>query len=224
MNPQNLHPFHLGKHEQQRYDAHVYLLGPVTRRYRRFCRPEEFDELVQAARLALVRACQIASEKPITTFPAFSHHLMIQGCRNFIFGRSHPAAIRHAHFHEVSLADELGVGEEGSYTRQDAVENSIGQRELQSNVAHDNLQSRLHDIRAAIAELSTLTTFERHVLRLRFLDGFYREAIAQRCHCSVAHVRRTVHSAVLKLRENFPGALPPDAPLPRDGNPAGCPR
>jgi hypothetical protein len=118
-----------------------------------------------------VRGVSVHGSRHGASFPPFAHHLIKNSCRAFLWGRHHPAAIRHAVVREKSMSEELRAGEDGPYTRENWVEDRAGKRELQSDVAHDKFLTRLFELREALQLLTTLTAFEKRVLRLRFVNG-----------------------------------------------------
>lgn len=224
MNPQNQKPLSLTPSQRNLFDKHAYLIPWVTRRLRHHWHPNDHDELLQAARCGLVKACQVAAKKSITDFPPFAFHVMKCAClnrknRNHDRGNGHVSQ-QNAKFKERSLSDVLNVGEDGAYTRLNAVEDERGRREYQSSHGAERLGARLFEVREALQNLDTLTSFERRVLKLRFVDGLTRPDIARRLDASVIAIGRAIHSAVIKMRVHFHGwgALPAEAPLPASGS------
>lgn len=230
MNPQNQRSLKLDKRQQKLFDAHAYLIPWVARSRRHQWHPNDFDELLQAARLGLVKACQKANKEQLANFPAFAHHVMKHDCLNRK-NRNHGIPLKgsgnngyvsqqNARLKERSLSDVLNPGEDGPYTRANQVEGARGRSEIQASPGEDHRAARIYEIRQALESLGTLTQFEKKVLKLRFIDGLTRPEVAKRLDCSVPTVRWAIHGAVVKLRVHFHGwgALPVDAPLPASGS------
>ncbi len=182
-----------------------------------------FEEIEQNALIGLWRAASLFDSGDFAHFALqrINWHL-----KQAFFGRfAGNSAVVNARRYEVSASEVVRAEADAEYTRLDKAEARMAGDELNSNPGDDRLHSRLYDIRAAIAKAPGLDSRERRVLRLKYLLGLDHEAVATRIGYSTPVVKRTVHSAILKLRAFFAsqGALPLDAPIPNAGNPNGCP-
>lgn len=224
MNPQNRKSLNLNRWQQKLFDDHLKLAHIAAGRYRRFCPPTLFDELLQDALIGLAHTAKHYDPNDPGEFGALAWTRIRSRCISFLFSRQRfrSAALKNAEKHERSADDPLGVNEDGEkITRGTVALNKHGRKEVQSDIAADNLASRLFDIKAAVQSLKTLTVQERRVLSLRYQDGLGLDRIAARLKFSQVKAKRLCRSAIGKLRNHFAdlGALAPSAPLPKDNVP-----
>jgi RNA polymerase sigma factor (sigma-70 family) len=181
-----------------------------------------FEETEQAALIGLWRA---ASRFDSTgDFTPFALQRVNWYLKQAFFDRfAGNSAVVNARRYE--LQGSQPVAEDSDLTLMDRADALAADEELSSAPGLYRLAARLYDIRTAIAKAPGLDARERRVLRLKYLLGLDHEAVAARIGYSTVVVKRTIHSAILKLRAHFAseGALPVDAPIPNTGNPNGCP-
>jgi RNA polymerase sigma factor (sigma-70 family) len=211
----------LTSRQQKLFDDHHVLVKHVVARYRRaypdVC--QDRDELLQMARLGLVRAAQRWDETRGVPFQPYARKIIAWKVAAFLFGDMEGSVSRRAsRRHEVSWSEPIGE----EFTRGDLAEQRLAIEEENLSVPEDRNALLYFEIRQAVKNLETLTSFERRVLKLRFFDGFENKFIAKKLRVSGMNIKRTLRSAIQKLRVHFPGALPPEAPLPQRGNDKGC--
>jgi RNA polymerase sigma factor (sigma-70 family) len=184
-----------------------------------------FEEIEQNALIGLWRA---ASRFDSTgDFGPFALQRVNWYLKQAFFDRfAGNSAVVNARRFEVPASEIVRAADDAEYTRADEAEARMAGDELSSLPGEYRLAARLYDIRTAIAKAPGLDSRERRVLRLKYLLGLDHEAVAARIGYSTVVVKRTLRSAILKLRAYFAaqGALPLDAPIPNAGNPNGCPR
>lgn len=218
----------LNNRQQKLFDENIRLARLVAARFIRAYpdRASQRDELFQAARVGLAWAAKRFDPSRGVPFPPYARKLITWQCSQLLFGRREgSAAERAARRHERSTDEVLRVTDDGNYTRGDLIADLRARQELQSDFSADNLAATLADVRSALT-LATLTPDERRFLRFRYVMGIPMKTLARRMGRSVPWVTRVHRTAVAKLREHFAarGAVAPHAPLPPDGNEAGCPR
>jgi len=213
--------------QRKLYDGHLRLAKFAASRLKKRHPWADMDELLQEARIGL---CVAANrwEPGKAPFAPYSRKLIAWHLSHHLFGKKKGNAALHlARRHELPADDPAKAADDGGpRTKGDVALDKFARREIQSGRAGENLLARLHDLRAAVRGLPALTGFERKVLTLRFIKGLDRKDLPEKLGCSLPHIRRTIFSAVQKLREHFVslGSLPLDSPLPPDGNRKGNPR
>jgi RNA polymerase sigma factor (sigma-70 family) len=208
----------LTKRQQVYFDAHLHLASGVAKRFCYKYPGVKMEEVLQAARLGLCVAVKrhLTSGKDLP-FPPYAVQQMKWSCAGILFGRAAGnAAAKHARIHEVS-ADEKTCTKDGEQiTRGERAENKLAKRELSATVADLNLQARRFEMRELISTLETLTSVERKILTLRYVQGVERDVVARKLKMSIPDLKRKLRNAVGKLRVHLAdqGALAPGAPLP----------
>jgi RNA polymerase sigma factor (sigma-70 family) len=184
---------------------------------RRYPGVADIDEAYSAALSALWTAARRFDPSLGVPFPPFAVPIINWAIRARIFHPSAPA--RDAKLYEI--CGERSAGEDGERVHVlDLADERAARLEGAAAPPLDRQDALLAQIRAAVADLPPR---ERKIIHLRFFDGLERHEVAQRLRISLPSVRRFQFRAVQRLRERFPGALPPDAPIPPDGNRNGCP-
>jgi RNA polymerase sigma factor (sigma-70 family) len=219
----------LDPRQQASFDQHLHLVRVCVARYRKFVPPSYIDDLRQSLLVTLAKAALNADQnyhdpktgKPLP-FGPFAWRAILNCARNFCFGKNHRFenhALRNAERFERS-ADEPAFTPTGEpTTKGELAEGDLAISETQSFVASDHLASRRSEVREVIAQLKTLSAFERRVLKLRFIEGLSVTEIVVKTRWSKQSVGRALVHAIRKLREYYASkgleTLPLDAPIPR---------
>ena len=181
-------------------------------------------EVEQASLTGLWQSCFYwKPELAKFTFGAYATIGCRRGITAYYFGHvglaPSSAASRNAAKHNFSGSEPSPSPGQPEYTVMDCAVDRVADRELSASPGEDRLASRLFELREAIR---TLTPRERRVLRLRYVEGLEREAIAAKIGLSRAVIHRTISSGVKKLRTYFAAkglkTLPLAAPVPYFGN------
>ena len=154
-------------------------------------------------------------------FGAYVWPKLCSAARDFLFGRRrfNSAALKNAERHERAADETISRTNEGEQvTRGERAQQNLAKREVNRNVSDDRHNALLHDLRQALQKLDTLTSRERKVLQLRYLDGLGLDRIAPKMKLSPVSIKRICRSAIGKLRAHFThlGSLSPEAPLPHE--------
>jgi RNA polymerase sigma factor (sigma-70 family) len=220
--PRISNPLDLDEREQKLFDEHLRIVRIAVGRYGRFISTSWRDDLRQYALVALVKAAKAADPNHPLPFVCYAWDAVRNAARNFVFSPGHRFgnhALRNAARFERSADEVIGSHEGTEFTRGETADNANGVAEEQANYASDHLAARRCEIRGVIQSLDELTSFERHVLKLRFIEGLSVEEVVRKTERSKPMVGRAIKSGVRKLRAHFTGqgleTLPLDAPIPR---------
>jgi RNA polymerase sigma factor (sigma-70 family) len=174
---------------------HERLLHFACKRFVR-ARPDLAEDILAVGRTALAEALLNYRSEMGFTFTTYAHHQMQWSVSRFL------GQFTRKDFATASLDEAIAEDEGEEFTLADVADHQAAARERSETIAEENLLSRIHNLREAIATCGTLTAGEREILRA-FLESGNSGTVASGLRLTSQRVNQALASAAGKLRKHL---------------------